>query len=161
MRIFLSGLIFLAFSTPVQACPEGSETLVSCTFGGGSKALTTCLHGKQATYAFGAPGRQPELSMKRHVRDVGLTPWPGIGGSIWEEVIFSNGDARYIVYYSVSKDPGALTPMEGGVIVESNGSELAHLRCDAGTVDSGYPLPLFDAKVAAGQEYSLETGEWE
>ncbi|NVK13954.1 MAG: hypothetical protein HWE35_07200 [Rhodobacteraceae bacterium] len=151
----------LANSAAVLACPEGAETLVSCTFKGGAKTLTTCLHGEQATYVFGTPGRQPELEMKRDVREVGMTPWPGIGGSIWEEAIFVNGDVRYIVYYSISKDPGARNPMEGGVVVEQYGVELAHLRCDAGSVLSGYPLPLFDAKVAAGQEYSMETGEWE
>ncbi|UWQ78344.1 hypothetical protein K3725_13605 [Leisingera sp. S132] len=161
MRIFLSGLFLLANSAAVLACPEGAETMVSCTFKDGVKKLTTCLQGEQATYVFGTPGRQPELEMKRDVRDVDMTPWPGIGGSIWEEVIFTNADARYIVYYSISKDPGAQNPMEGGVVVEQSGKELAHLRCDAGSVDSGYPLPLFDAKIAAGQEYSLETGAWQ
>ncbi|WP_152612601.1 hypothetical protein [Leisingera sp. ANG-M7] len=161
MRIFLPGLLLLANSAAVSACPEGSETLISCTFKDGVRTLTTCLQGEQATYVFGRPGRQPELEMKRDVRDVDMTPWPGIGGSIWEEAIFSNGNVRYIVYYSLSKDPGARFPMEAGVIVEQNGEELAHLRCDAGSVDSGYPLPLFDAKVAAGQVYSLETGQWE
>ncbi|MDC0658012.1 hypothetical protein N6L27_08410 [Leisingera sp. SS27] len=99
--------------------------------------------------------------MVRDVRDVDMTPWPGIGGSIWEEVIFTSADVRYIVYHSISKDPGAQIPVEGGVVVEQSGKELAHLRCDPGSVDSGYPLPLYDAKITAGQEYSLETGAWQ
>lgn len=147
---------------PAMACPSASETLVSCSLKNGSRELTTCLQGDQVSYAFGRSGTAPDLALQRHVRDVNMVPWPGIGRSIWEEFTFENEGTSYTVYYSQEKDPGAEQPLSGGIIVEQGGKELAHLRCDRGSVQSsGYGLPLFDAKERAGQVYSLEAGNWQ
>lgn len=120
------------------------------------------MKGDQVSYAFGRSEAAPDLSLQRHVREVNMVPWPGIGGSIWEEFTFENKGTSYTVYYSQERDPGAKEPLSGGVVVEQGGKELAHLRCDKGSVQSfGYGLPLFEAKERAGQVYSLETGSWQ
>ncbi|MEP2717589.1 hypothetical protein [Pseudophaeobacter sp.] len=162
MRFFLSALLFTVSALPALACPAGSEVLVSCSLKGGSKALTTCLRGDQVSYAFGRSGGAADLELQRNVREVNMVPWPGIGRSIWEEFTFENKGTSYTVYYSQARNAGPEAPLDGGVIVEQGGKELAHLRCDAGSVQSsGYGLPLFEAKERAGQVYSLETGSWQ
>ncbi len=162
MRFSSLCIFFCVSAQSGVACPAGSETLVSCTLKDGSKMLTTCLQGDQVRYAFGRSGGDPDLALLRNVRDVNMVPWPGIGSSIWEEFTFDNEGTSYTIYYSQERDPGAEEPLSGGVIVEQSGKELAHLRCDKGSVQSsGYGLPLFEAKERAGQVYSLETGSWQ
>ena len=120
------------------------------------------MQGDQVSYAFGRSEAAPDLSLQRHVREVNMVPWPGVGGSIWEEFTFENKGTHYTVYYAQERDPSADVPLSGGVIVEQGGQELAHLRCDGGSVKiSGYGLPLFEAKERAGQVYSLESGSWQ
>ncbi|UWQ27607.1 hypothetical protein K3555_13980 [Leisingera sp. M527] len=160
MRAFLIGSFLLA-ANAVHACPDGSTILVSCTFNGGASYLETCLMGDHATYAYGESDRKPELALARHVRDVDMTPWPGIGKSIWEAFTFENGGYSYTAHYAIKKDPGAESPMSGGIIVDKDGQQVASRQCDTGSVSaSGYSLPLFEAKEAAGQIYSPETQSW-
>ncbi|KPD12708.1 hypothetical protein AN476_09060 [Phaeobacter sp. 11ANDIMAR09] len=162
MRFSFSCLVLLASVQSAGACPVSSQTLVSCSFKGGSKVLTTCLSGNQVSYAFGGRDEEPDLALRRNVRNVGMVPWPGIGGAIWEEFTLKNKGISYTVYYSQERNAGEGAPLTGGVIVERGGEELAHLRCDRGSVESsGYGLPLFEAKERAGQVYSLEAGSWQ
>ena len=141
------------------ACPPGSQVLVSCHLKDGHKQLTTCLVGTSATYTFGTPEKEPELALTRHVRDVHMTPWAGVGRAIWESFSFENNGVIYEVYYSIDRASGSV--FDGGVIVWQDGKELAHLECDAGTViTSGAFLPLFEAKEAAGQVFLRETQSW-
>ena len=152
-------LIICIGSPALAQCPDGTETLVSCTLRGGAKQLTTCLAGERASYAFGIPGRSPELALNRSVRDVNMRPWPGVGSTIWEEFTFHNKDVSYVVHYSVERTPDGR--VGGGVSVMQGERELVHLSCDPGSVVSaGYGLPLFEAKERAGQTYSLDTQSW-
>ena len=144
----------------LAACPPGSETLVSCTFKNGAKQLDTCLIGNQALYRYGPSGGQPELDLAAHVRDVGMIPWPGIGRSIWEAVIFRNADISYEVSYSIDRDPEN-SEMQGGITVMKGDKMLAVLECDPGSVVSGgYSLPLFEAKERAGQCWRFDSRDW-
>ncbi|MEX0304562.1 MAG: hypothetical protein AB3N24_19260 [Leisingera sp.] len=161
MRAYLTGCFTFAVNA-VQACPDGATTLVSCSLTGGANYLETCLLGDHATYAFGDAGRRPDLALARHVRDVDMTPWPGIGNSIWEAFTFETEGFSYTVHYTLEKDPGARVPLSGGVIIGKDGQVVAHMQCDIGSVVSaGYSLPLFEVKEAAGQVYSLETQSWQ
>ncbi|CUH85757.1 hypothetical protein [Thalassovita mediterranea] len=146
---------------PVYACPEGATPLVSCPLQDGAKVLQTCLLGDHVTYAFGKAGETPDLHLARPVTDVAMTPWPGIGRYIWEDFTFTNGATSYRVFYGFDKMAEGAAQLTGGVAVEQGDKVLAELYCDAGQViTSGYPLPLFEAKEAAGQIYSLETQSW-
>ncbi|CUH62583.1 hypothetical protein TL5118_00083 [Thalassovita autumnalis] len=148
-------------STPAHACPDGATSLVSCPLKGGTKVLQTCLLGDHATYAFGKVGQTPDLHLARPVTDIAMTPWPGIGRYIWEDFTFSNGATSYRVFYGIDKMAEGAGKLTGGVAVEQGGKVLAELYCDLGKVTtSGYPLPLYEAKEAAGQVYSLEAQAW-
>lgn len=142
------------------ACGPGGTDLVSCTLKGGKKRLETCLNGDVAIYRYGPNGGAPELELARHVRDVHMTPWPGVSRTIWEEFGFANDGVVYMVHYAVERVPEA-GPMTGGITVMRGEAILAELTCDAGSVlSSGYALPLFDAKEAAGQCWSYDTHSW-
>jgi len=155
---FVCPLVFLATSVDAQ-CPAGALTLMSCTLKNGAKQVTTCLQGDQARYVYGVPGRSPELSLMRSVREVDMRPWPGVGSTLWEEFTFRNKDISYAVHYSVERKPEG--QVSGGVTVLHGDRELASFSCDPGTVVSaGFGSPLFEAKERAGQSYSLETQSW-
>lgn len=158
--IFPASLVLAVLASTASAdCPTGAQELVSCTLKGGRKVLTTCLMDQTASYSFGAAHKAPDLHLTRHVRDVDYTPWPGIGRTIWEEFSFENKGVRYLVHFSVDKAPGSV--MQGGVIVMQGETELASLDCDPGSVaGQGYSMRLYDAKVAAGQSFSLQTQSW-
>ena len=158
-----SAIILLSLSvasSAALACPSGSETLISCTLEAGRKQLQTCLSEDQVTYSFGRTGRAPDLRLSRPVTEVDLLPWPGVSRTIWEQVSFENAGVLYHVYYAQERDP-RVPDVTGGLSVERNAQILADLTCDPGSVmTAGYPLPLFDAKVAAGQLYNRSTQSW-
>ncbi|MBT8154144.1 hypothetical protein KMP13_09600 [Epibacterium ulvae] len=150
-----------ALASAALACPNGSETLVSCTFEGGKKQLQTCIAGDQVLYRFGATNRSPDLDLVRPVTEVGLAPWPGVSRTIWEEMTFENDGFSYLVAYAQDRDPGT-TEISGRLMVQQGEDVLATLTCDPGSVVSaGYALPIFDAKRAAGQHYNHQTYSWE
>lgn len=160
---FFAAVLSLTFgANPAAACPVGAETLVSCTLKKGRKALQTCLQGHEVSYAFGAKGATPDLQLSRHVSEVDLQPWPGIGRSIWEEFTVENQGVLYLVHYGFERRGEEVqSPLYGGVTVVQNGKTLAQLDCDVGSVTSaGYPLPLFAAKEAVGQTYAHESQSW-
>lgn len=160
MRLVLT-LLLLSSAPAAVACPNGSETLISCTFEDGKKHLQTCMAGQQVLYRFGLTDRSPDLDLIRPVTDVDHYPWPGVSRTIWESVTFENEGISYIVSYAQERDPR--TPeISGHVMVQKGDELLATLYCDAGSVQSaGYPLPVFDAKTAAGQHFNRETYAWE
>ena len=150
-----------ATASAAQACPEGYQTLVSCTFEGGKKQVQTCMAGDRLTYEFGRRGQPPELSLNRSITEVDMYPWSGVSRSIWEDIGFENAGIWYRVFYSQERDPRS-TEVSGGIRVEQGETLLAELFCDAGSVETaGYPLPVFDAKTAAGQQFNHLTYTWE
>lgn len=156
-------LFWFAVAAPVGAiaCPNGAQTLVSCSLRQGALYLETCLLGDYATYAYGKTGLRPELALARPVTQVDMTPWPGIGRYIWEDFTFFNGDVSYQVFYSIDKLAEAGSGLTAGLTVRQGAQTLAEFSCDeASVVTAGYGLPLFEAKQLAGQIYSLETQSW-
>ena len=159
---FLKALIPAIFAaTPLWAgCPPGSAVLVNCTLENAAKVLTTCQIGDQVTYAYGRVNAAPDLQMTRHVRDVHMTPWPGIGMSIWEDFTLVNQGYAYTVFYSFRREPGAMD-LNAGVLVSRGDEQLARIECDPASIDfAGNGLPLWDAKHAAGQTWSYEQHMW-
>lgn len=159
-RAVLLAALFVLPGAVMAACPPNATVLVSCDLKNGAKRLETCLLGDRALYRYGTPGKPPELEMLRHVRDVDMTPWPGVSRTIWEGFTFFNEDIGYEVYHSIDKDPDA-GPIRGGITVMRGDETLATLECDPGTVDSaGYSLPLYEAKEAAGQCWDFNSFKW-
>jgi hypothetical protein len=150
--IFKIAPIFAMFiAAPALSCPQGATPLVSCSLKSGSAYLETCLLGNFATYAYGKTGQRPDLALARPVQEVEMTPWPGVGRSIWEDFQFRNGDVSYRVFYSIDRFSEGEPALTAGVMVEKGEETLAELDCDPGTIDAGYPLPLWDAQELAAQ----------
>ena len=161
LNAMLYAMALGAWAIPALAeCQAGSQVLVSCTLKGGAKQLDTCLMGDQALYRYGPRNGAPELELRHHVRDVDMQPWPGVSRTIWEGFTFFNKDLGYEVYYSIDKGP-ELTDIRGGITVLRGDKTLASLECDPGSViSSGYSLPLYEAKEAAGQCWDHSQFAW-
>ena len=137
----------------------------ACHFPNG-KAVTVTHTDATATYRFGRPGRESELTITRPVADVHLTPWPGIGRTIWEEVTFFNEGHSYTLHASIERvypdDENAEIEAHlfGGLIVRKGERELARLTCLPQTINFPWGTGLFDAKVGAGQCYDQNSRDW-
>lgn len=157
--ITLSLFAFLGAGAALADCP-GGIVLVSCPMANGTKYLETCLMEDRVLYAFTGGVAENAFVLDRPVTEVDMTPWPGIGRTIWEDFTFTNGDYAYQVHYGFDR-LSEESEMFGGVTVKKGEVEIATLSCDPGTVNSaGFGLPLFDAKEAAGQLWSFEMREW-
>lgn len=141
-------------------CANGAELLFACTFQSGAKTVTTCLSDDLVSYAFGPTGGTPELQMTRHVRDVDMQPWNGFGRWLAEGFALRNGDYAYTLRYGIDRLSEELV-IEGDLAVSRGDTILADLMCDAGSVrTAGFPLPLYDAKLDAGQIWDGEEFMW-
>jgi len=111
--------------------------------GGNGKVVTVCKDDQTASYRFGPPDGPAELQLRRPFgAGAEALPWPGIGRTIWEAVRLSNGDVTYEVYAGFDKFDAVQAPDEdprfGGIRVEQDGTEIAHLHCAAGGVDYAF-----------------------
>ncbi len=165
-NFFTLACVFFS-ATPAFACgpsaPLEAEVLLSCKIEGRDRVLSVCAANGQAYYSYGAPDHVPELELVRALRDVDVTPWPGVGGSIWEEMIFANEDVEYVVWQSMRRAPEN-PEHTGGVGVRTIGAEddfLASLTCDPETLFSEAGVFAFsDAKLANGQGWDLDQRIW-
>ena len=140
----------LMAGSAMAACPIGTGTVLSCTARGGTKVLDVCLDSGAGviSYAYGAPGRAPELFLERAIAGIEHRPWPGIGRSIWESTVFYNQGYAYEVFISVDR-MAENQPAIGGVLLQKGGKEVAQVDCDAGSADIGL-WAVSDAKEALG-----------
>lgn len=123
-------------------CVPPEVKFLSCAFSNG-KQVEVCTDGNFARYTFGRPGQDAELALRQAFGEgAEMIPWNGVGRSIWEAIRLQNNDVVYEIYGGIDKqlaieeDPEATF---GGIFIEdSNGNELAHLRCLPRTVDYGY-----------------------
>ncbi|TNE68993.1 hypothetical protein [Celeribacter ethanolicus] len=121
--------------------------LLQCEFPNG-KGVVLSAHENGVSYRFGHPGQSPDLALERPYAEVVVTPWPGVGGAIWEELRLTNGDVSYVLWGALDRmtDDHEMT---GGIVVERNGKELARFDCVPETLD--YTVFGFsDAYEAAG-----------
>lgn len=154
--------VLLAMSAPATQ----AETLhFACDFPNGKRVEITHTD-TTATYAFGRPGRLDELVFTRPVNQVDLTPWPGVGRTIWEEVTFHNAHHFYTIHASIHRiypeDENAdiEVALSGGIVVRRGDEEVAHLTCLPETVDFPWGTGLFEAKERAGQCYDHSSRAW-
>ena len=152
-------LVFLALAQPAFA-----ETWFACDFGE-NRSVTVSHDNETAVYAFEHPTNN--LTLTRPLAEVHLTPWPGIGRTIWEEVTFQNAGYSYTVFASIDRippdnDEGEIqTELSGGILVTKDNREIVHLDCLRQTIDFPWGTSLFDAKEALGQCYDPGTHTWD
>lgn len=148
-------LLALAASPAQAACPNDSE-IFSCTIDG--KPLQLCHWRGALIYNFG-PVDKPELSIAQPLETIAFTPWPGIGGSIWETVAFPNQGYSYEVWTSVERDPEASSGLQGGVNVMQGESLVAELTCDPGTPSNPLDV-IYGLKESIGQCWDFDSRSW-
>jgi hypothetical protein len=161
MKLTFTAALSLALGASIAhaECAGSGTPLFHCTFQDGAKSVSICLQNDVALYSFGAAGRSPEMLLGRRVEAVEMTPWSGVGRSIWEEVRIYNDIYSYILSYAI--DRSGEMPIDARLIVaEGEESQLAELICDTGSVRHADFYPLFEAKEAAGQRYCAETYTW-
>ncbi|KAB6717810.1 MULTISPECIES: hypothetical protein [Roseobacteraceae] len=147
---------------PLCAMPFGAvaqaEPLFQCTFANG-KTVVLETDETGVVYRFGRPGQTPELTLHRLYDQIDVTPWPGVGRSIWEDLSLHNGAVTYRLW-------GALDRMSedhelsAGLIVEQGEDELARLECLPDSIN--YAVFSFsDAYEAAGYCWNYEGFIWQ
>jgi hypothetical protein len=114
---------------PAQAsnCEPAAKTVFSC-FTKAGKQIQVCDAGSTIDYAFGTPARKPELVIRAPRATASTFQWLGVGRSMTYTVEVPNGDTKYIVFWSADR-LDARHPVDAGVRVERNGTELATVRC--------------------------------
>ena len=145
----LAMLVICAASSAQALCDDAEKLVMSCTLKDASQALDVCHQQGEARYRYGPRNGAPELKLSTSIRDLEYRPWAGVGGSIYEEVAFYNGDIRYAVWSAFERDPEGNYPLSGGVIVTKGDQTLADLTCDTGSVNTAMDT-LFEEKQARG-----------
>ena len=157
-------LIYAIAPAGAMSCAVGETQHFACVIG--TKTVEVCHDDNTARYSFGPAGGTSDLQITKPVTEVDLTPWPGIGRTIWEELTFHNAGHSYTVHASIDRAPpedetdDIVVTVFGGIIVRRGEEEIADLTCDPGTVDFPWGHELFDAKEAAGQCYDPGTRGW-
>ena len=167
MRSCLAAFLIFASVLPAQAegCFGAGTALFHCTVEAGRKTADVCVQGGVAVYRFGPKGGEADLLLARRAEDVDMTPWPGVGRTIWEDMTFRNGDHSYTISRAMDRmiaqdDPEQSPDMRGTVVVSKGKDTPSELECDPGSVTFGDFYPLFEAKESAGQCWNRETFEW-
>ena len=161
-----AALFFLGTTAAANAaCGPDQQTFVSCQIADRGTILAVCFDAQMASYSYG-PAGQPELTLQEPVFTLDYTPWPGVGGAIWEEVTFYNGPYSYTVLGGFDR-PMDDADMEnlaerqfGGVVVRKNGTTLVELTCEPATVDYAWGEGLWDAKQDAGLSWNTYERIW-
>ena len=151
-------LLFLSLSasSAFAFCATGETKAFECRTG--SKTLSVCFTKDSATYTFGLADSSPELALTQALTSVSVTPWPGIGSSIWEDISFFNDGHTYTVFVAVDRMNPSLD-ITSGVIVERDGKHLASLDCAPDSITAS-AFAFSDAMHDAGLCYDRTTQIW-
>lgn len=140
-------------------CFGAGEPLFHCRIEGSARQVDICLQDGVALYRFGPMDGAAEMILARRVEDVGLRPWNGIGRWLHEALRFTNGETAYEISYGIDR-LSETHVVEAGIAIHESGREIARLACRPETVLGLDFTPLFEAKLAAGQSWCPEAGEW-
>lgn len=151
------GAAVMGPTVAMARCGTG-ETIMSCTAKKGAKAINVCLNDGEVSYAYGAPGKAPELTLAEHIATVNHTPWNGIGAMMWETAAFENNGYSYSVWMGVDR-MSQEHPIEASVEVLKGNKTVATVSCDAGSVTAGF-WALSDAKKALNLCWDLDQSVW-
>lgn len=158
----IRAVVLCLLVAPAKAACTDDETLhLACDIG--ERRLEVCVGPEHARYRFG-PESAPEMEVMQPVTAVHLRPWPGIGRTIWEEVVFVIQGHVYVVWGAIDRTSGATGEVtvvhRGGVVVTQDTVEVARHDCDEGSVDFPWSTTLDDAKRAAGQCHDMHADAW-
>lgn len=162
---FLTLLAVLTSSSAFALCPVVRDTIFSCTFQNGATSVEICLDYDEVTYTYGPTGGPAELYLSQSLARIDYYPWPGASATIWEEVVFYNGDVAYAVHgateriFTEDETADAIIIETGGITVTEADQTLAILECDAESVGHAFGVTLYDAKTAIGQCW--QDGFWQ
>lgn len=148
LRVFVAALVSLPGSLVAACFGDVGTPLMHCGIEGGKTELRVCLQGDTGYYAYGPRGGAPDIVIARHVSNIEMTPWPGIGRSYWQEMTFSNGSYQYRLNHNF--DRFEELPPSGQLTVLRDGKEIAQLFCDRADLRVADFDPLLAAKEAAG-----------
>ena len=163
--ISLSLILGLAGQVGWSACQENEALFFSCSFAGG-KEVRVCNTDQYARYDFGVSGRVPELSLSVPIVDVHLTPWPGVGRTIWEEVRFDNEGYSYVVLGAIHRDypedenADIIITRSGGINVLKGEDSVATMSCLEDSIEFPWDDRIYAAKIEAGQCYDDREFSW-
>ncbi|MBW6416741.1 hypothetical protein [Celeribacter sp. PS-C1] len=133
-------------------------SLFHCQFAN-AKEVTLRVTETGMSYAFGRQHSTPELTLWRTFDEIEVTPWNGVGRSIWEDIAFANGDVTYRIWGNFDRMTEE-HEVTGGILVERGDEDLARLDCLPYTVN--YTLFSFsDAYEAAGYCWDLGANHWQ
>ncbi len=157
MRIFATAFWVSQLAAPALASTHVDQPLFECTVLNGAKTLAVTVNPPFVYYSFG-PEAAPEIVIEKTISDVGVTPWNGVGRSIFEEIEFLVGGHFYRVYHNFDRNDHVHS---GGVSVWRGDEELISIACDKGTttVDGGV-FGFLDLKQDAGFCWDFDALEW-
>ena len=160
---FALPLILLAGPTWAD-CGGYEQTFLTCQIENSPKTVSVCFDDEFATYRFGPKIGMPELELVEPIVTLDYTPWPGVGDTLWEEVVFLNNGYAYTVVsglkrtFADEKDAVVGEGLFGGVVVRRGPDEIANLSCDPSNVYYDFMGGLSWAKNRLGFAYS--DGAW-
>ncbi len=164
-KFFLSLSVVMAATGAARAegCFGPGKALFHCTVKDGAKSVDVCLQDSVVYYRFGPVAAPAEMLLAQPVAAVHMSPWNGIGRTIYEEVGFANAAFDYTVHYAIDRIPedGEVRPsISGGVTVIKGDQTMAQLECDAESISVNDLYPLYEAKEAVGQCWDRAAFQW-
>ena len=153
-------VLAVALGAPGAAAADcAGMTILACPVEGSGKILEVCAEPKGFTYSFG-PWGAPELRLAAPYAAGPVTPWPGVGRSVWSSVRFRAEGYAYDVWLSVDRLTENAAP-EGGVDVLSLPDEepVASIACRPGPWFGDVFGPV-DAMEAASYCWDLSALVW-
>ena len=157
------GIIFAAEAG--AACSQGQDVFTSCRIEGRNTQVFVCHDDRFATYSYGSIGRAPDLILSETIVNLDFRPWSGLGKAIVESVIFYNQGYSYEVVGGFDR-PFSDEEMQredwhfGWIEIALNGKTLGRLDCVPETVTYAFGGGLYDAKLAARQEWNEQSRSW-
>lgn len=110
----------------------GEEIVLACRIDGQDREASVTLTATRATYRYGRPQSEPELTLSSALADLDYRRTDGAAGTVDEIVTFANGDTTYSFASGfrngAQPDPSALHPF-GLLTVRRGGRDLARLPC--------------------------------
>lgn len=161
LPVIAACLVLSPLAPGIAAAQSGCAGISLFQCQSGSKAIDLCLAGDVAVYRYGPAGRAAELVLERHVTEVDLQPWNGVGRYLWEELTLHNAGYSYALNYSVDRMAQGDPQVTGGVTVAKGGQVLAEVQCSPGTVGAHDFYPVFERKEANGQCWNLDSHAWQ
>ena len=153
-----TALAFACLATPALSCGVGQWEVFDCTLSDGKKQLRVCSTEEAANYSFAVPGQSPEIELFEPIDRLDYRPWNGVGRTLFEDATFNNESYSYSVYSVFDRlTEGAM--LEGGVVVKKDDVEIAHLRCDPGSVSARLDL-FYEFKARVGQCWNHQDFTW-